>query len=99
QIGPVFGLGEMSLGWLSVPFTVFATIGIINAVNMIDGADGLAGLLGLAALAMLAFAAMYAGNAVLAGRLSVLCGALAGFLIWNMRLPWRPRAKVFLGNA
>ena len=99
QIGPVFGLGEMSLGWLSVPFTVFATIGIINAMNMIDGADGLAGLLGLAALGMLAFAAMYAGNEVLAGRLSVLCGALAGFLAWNMRLPWRPRAKVFLGNA
>ncbi len=99
QIGPVFGLGAMSLGWLSVPFTVFATIGLINAMNMIDGADGLAGLLGLAALAMLAAAALYAGNAGLASRLSVLCGALAAFLAWNVRLPWRPRAKVFLGNA
>lgn len=99
QIGPVFGLGEMSLGWLAVPFTVLATIGIINAMNMIDGADGLAGLLGLAALAMLAVAAMYAGNELLAGRLSVLCGALGGFLVWNMRLPWRPRAKVVLGTA
>jgi UDP-GlcNAc:undecaprenyl-phosphate GlcNAc-1-phosphate transferase len=89
----------MSLGWLSVPFTVFATVGIINAMNMIDGADGLAGLLGLAALAMLAAASVYAGNVVLAERLSVLCGALAGFLAWNIRLPWRPRAKVFLGNA
>jgi UDP-GlcNAc:undecaprenyl-phosphate GlcNAc-1-phosphate transferase len=99
QIGPVFGLGDMSLGWLSVPFTVFATIGLINAVNMIDGADGLAGLLGLTALALFAGAAVYAGNLVLAGRLSVLCGALAAFLAWNVRLPWRPRAKVFLGNA
>jgi len=99
QLGPVFGLGEMSLGWLSVPFTVFATVGIINAMNMIDGADGLAGLLGLAALAMLAAASIYAGNLLLAERLSVLCGALAGFLAWNIRLPWRPRAKVFLGNA
>ena len=99
QIGPVFGLGEMSLGWLSVPFTVFATVGIINAVNMIDGADGLAGLLGLAALVMLAAASVYAGNMQLAERLSVLCAALAGFLVWNIRLPWRPRAKVFLGNA
>ena len=99
QIGPVFGLGEMSLGLLSVPFTVFATIGIVNAVNMIDGADGLAGLLGLAALGMLCAASIYAGNEVLAQRLSVLCGALAGFLVWNVRLPWRKRAKVFLGNA
>ncbi|MEF9978818.1 MAG: MraY family glycosyltransferase [Thermomonas sp.] len=99
QIGPVFGLGEMSLGGLSVPFTVFATIGIINAMNMIDGADGLAGLLGLAALSMLAAASIYAGNTLLAERTSVLCGALAGFLAWNIRLPWRARAKVFLGNA
>ncbi|WP_374248640.1 MraY family glycosyltransferase [Thermomonas sp.] len=99
QIGPVFGRGALSLGWLSVPFTVFATIGIINAVNMIDGADGLCGLLCLAALLMLAAAAMYSGNDVIAGRLSILCGAMAGFLAWNMRLPWRPRAKVFLGNA
>ena len=99
QIGPVFGLSELSLGWLSVPFTVFATIGIVNAMNMIDGADGLAGLLGLAALVMLCAASIYAGNELLAMRLSVLCGALLGFLIWNIRLPWRPRAKVFLGNA
>ncbi|MBL0227582.1 MraY family glycosyltransferase [Thermomonas sp.] len=93
QLGPAFGLGELSLGWLAVPFTVFATVGLINAMNMIDGADGLAGSLGLAALAMLAAAALYAGNAGLASRLSVLCGALAAFLAWNVRLPWRPRAK------
>lgn len=99
QLGPVFGLDELALGWLSVPFTLFATVGIINAVNMIDGADGLAGLLGLAALAMLAAASLYAGNVVLAERLSVVCGAMAGFLAWNLRLPWRPRARVFLGNA
>lgn len=99
QLGPLFGLGETSLGALSVPFTVFATVGLINAMNLIDGADGLAGSLGLAALVMLAAAALYAGNALLATRLSVLCGALAAFLAWNVRLPWRPRAKVFLGNA
>ncbi len=98
-LGPVFGMSPTALGWLSVPFTVFATLGVINAMNMIDGVDGLCGLLGLAALAMLTAAAIYSGNALLAERLSVLVGALAGFLLWNMRLPWRPRAKVFLGNA
>jgi UDP-GlcNAc:undecaprenyl-phosphate GlcNAc-1-phosphate transferase len=98
-IGPVFGMSPTDLGWLSVPFTVFATVGVINAMNMIDGADGLCGLLGLAALGMLTAAAVYSGNVLLAERLSVLVGALAGFLLWNIRLPWRPRAKVFLGNA
>lgn len=99
QLGPLFGLGQTSLGFLSVPFTVFATVGIINAMNMIDGADGLAGMLGLAALAMLCAASVYAGNLVLAERVAVLCGALAGFLLWNLRFPWRPRARVFMGNA
>lgn len=99
QLGPLFGLGQTSLGFLSVPFTVFAMVGIINAMNMIDGADGLAGMLGLAALAMLCAASVYAGNLMLAERVAVLCGALAGFLVWNLRFPWRPRARVFMGNA
>lgn len=99
QLGPLFGLPSLTLGFLSVPFTVFATVGLINAMNMIDGADGLAGLLGLAALVMLAAAAVYAGNLGLAQRVAVLCGALAGFLLWNLRFPWRPRARIFMGNA
>ncbi|MGV8943954.1 MraY family glycosyltransferase [Thermomonas sp.] len=99
QLGPLFGVGNGTLGVLSVPFTVFATVGLINAVNMIDGADGLAGLLSLAALLMLAAAAVYAGNVQLASRVLMLAGALSGFLVWNVRLPWRPRAHAFLGNA
>lgn len=99
QLGPVFGLGEMSLGWMAVPFTVFATVGLINAINMIDGADGLAGLLVAAALAMLLAAALYSGNAGLGERLVVLLGAVVGFLAFNMRLPWQPRARLFMGNA
>ena len=99
QLGPLFGFGNATLGMLSVPFTVFATVGLINAVNMIDGADGMAGLLGLAALLMLSAAAVYAGNVVLASRVLMLAGALGGFLVWNVRLPWRPRAHAFLGNA
>lgn len=99
QLGPLFGLGDASLGVLSVPFTVFATVGLVNAMNMIDGADGLAGSLGLAAMLMLAAASVYAGNTVLASRVLMLAGALGGFLVWNVRLPWRLRAHAFLGNA
>lgn len=99
QVGPALGLGHLGLGVLSVPLTVFATVGLINALNLIDGVDGLAGLLGLAAIIMLGAAALYAGNSVLAARLSVLAGALAGFLLWNARFPWQPRAKVFMGDA
>ena len=28
-----------------------------------------------------------------------MTAALLGFLVWNFRLPWQPRARVFLGNG
>jgi UDP-GlcNAc:undecaprenyl-phosphate GlcNAc-1-phosphate transferase len=99
QIGPVFGLGPLQLGELSVPFTVFATVGLINAMNMIDGIDGLAGSLAFATLSMLAAAAVYAGNFVLVQGLITVLGAIAAFLIFNARSPWRRRASIFMGNA
>lgn len=99
RIGLVFGIGSTGLGALSVPFTVFATVGIINALNMIDGVDGLAGAISLAGLSMLAAAASYSGNLELAERLVIFIGAVLGFLLMNMRFPWQPRARVFMGNA
>lgn len=99
QIGPLFGFGQMELGILSVPFTVFATVGLINAVNMVDGMDGLAGSLVLSALGMMFAAAWYSGNVSLGTQLTVLAGAVAAFLLWNLRLPWRRRARAFMGNA
>ena len=99
QLGPVFGLGDTSLGIISLPFTVFATVGLINAINMIDGADGLAGSLVLTALVMLVAASLYAGNGVMADRVLIMVGAVAAFLWFNLRFPWQPRAKLFMGNA
>ncbi|KLJ00738.1 MraY family glycosyltransferase [Luteimonas sp. FCS-9] len=99
QLGPVIGLSSMSLGALSVPFTVFATLGLINAINMVDGVDGLAGSLVWCALLMLAGAALYAGNDLIADRMMILMGAVAAFLVFNLRLPWRQRASLFMGNA
>jgi UDP-GlcNAc:undecaprenyl-phosphate GlcNAc-1-phosphate transferase len=99
NIGPVFGLGPLALGYLSIPFTVAATVGLINALNMADGIDGLAGSLCLCALVMLVAACAYAGNADLANGLTVISGAVAAFLAFNLRLPWRKRARVFLGNS
>lgn len=99
QIGPVFGLQPMSLGVLSVPFTVFATVGLINALNMSDGVDGLAGTLSLAALLMLAAAAHYAGNERLVHGLVMISAAVTAFLVFNLRRPGQRRAKVFMGNA
>lgn len=99
HLGPVFGLGDTSLGLLSVPFTVFATVGLINAINMVDGSDGVAGSLVLIALVMLGAASVYSGNGAMAQWVLILIGAVTAFLAFNLRFPWRPRAKVFMGNA
>jgi UDP-GlcNAc:undecaprenyl-phosphate/decaprenyl-phosphate GlcNAc-1-phosphate transferase len=99
QLGDAFGLGHVDLGALSVPFTVFATVGLINAINMVDGSDGLAGTLVLTALALITAAALYSGNLVIANAALVLVGVVAAFLWFNVRFPWRERAKIFMGNA
>jgi UDP-GlcNAc:undecaprenyl-phosphate/decaprenyl-phosphate GlcNAc-1-phosphate transferase len=99
QLGNAFGFGHVTLGALSVPFTVFATVGLINAINMIDGSDGLAGTLVLTALALITAAALYSGNLVIANRALLLVGVVAAFLWFNAHFPWRERAQVFMGNA
>lgn len=99
MIGPLFGAERHELGALSVPFTVLATVGLMNALNMVDGVDGLAGSLTAATLIMLAAAAVYSGNERLAHGLVLLLGALAAFLAFNMRTPWKPKAVIFMGNA
>jgi len=99
NLGSIFGDSPVSLDMWSIPFTVFATVGVINALNMIDGMDGFAGSLGLTALIMLGAAALYSGNTRLAIDIAILCGAVLAFLYFNLRLPWRRRAKAFLGNG
>jgi UDP-GlcNAc:undecaprenyl-phosphate GlcNAc-1-phosphate transferase len=82
-----------------MPFTVLATTGLINALNMIDGIDGLAGSLTMATLAMLGCAGLYAGNPEVATLAIMMMGAVGAFLAFNMRNPWNPTARTFLGNA
>ena len=95
----VFGFAGANIGLLSIPFTVFVVVGIINALNMADGVDGLAGSLALVSLFLFTCFALYAGDVYLAERLLAISAAVLGFLLWNKRSPWLPRAKVFLGNG
>ena len=98
-VGALLGMGSLHLGVLSVPFTIFATVGLINAINMVDGVDGLAGGVSVCTLLMFAAASAYAGNAALLAVLVIAVGALCGFLVFNLRLPWQRQARVFLGNS
>lgn len=98
-VGNLMGFGPIGLWVFALPMTVFAIVGVINAVNMSDGLDGLAGSQSLVAALAYAFAAHVSGLAPQAQLFLALAGGLAAFLAFNMRLPWRPRARVFLGDA
>ncbi|MBL0141456.1 MAG: undecaprenyl/decaprenyl-phosphate alpha-N-acetylglucosaminyl 1-phosphate transferase [Betaproteobacteria bacterium] len=99
SVGDLLGWRPIGLSVLSIPTTVFAVVGVINAVNMIDGMDGLAGSTSLVSFAWYGVAATLSGDTGLAGLAWILCGGLTGFLLFNVRAPWQPQARVFLGDA
>jgi len=88
--------GEVIKGpiWISIPLTLFYILGAINAFNMQDGIDGLAG--GLAFISFLGFGilSMKYDQSPLMILAFVICGLLAGFLIYNF-CP----ATIFLGDG
>lgn len=98
-LGDLFGAGAVELGPWAVPFSVFAIVGVMNALNMIDGLDGLAGGIALIAVAWLAGAAVLVGSVGQVDVLLLWAGALAGFLLFNLRYPFKQRASVFMGDA
>ncbi|MBI1326059.1 MAG: undecaprenyl/decaprenyl-phosphate alpha-N-acetylglucosaminyl 1-phosphate transferase [Alphaproteobacteria bacterium] len=97
-LGNLFGLGEFSLGWFAIPFTVACIVYLINALNMMDGMDGLAGGLSLIICFWLLYASIQGGQGA-PYPLVLLAGCLCGFLWHNARHPKNARAKLFLGDA
>lgn len=87
---------NLELGWLGIPLTVVAVIGLLNAFNMMDGIDGLAGSLTLVSIAAIA---LFAGTSSLRGSLvlvALLASAALPYLAANLGFMGR---KIFLGDA
>lgn len=100
ELGTLEPFGStLELGAVAIPFTVFATIAVINAVNMSDGLDGLAGSLTLVPLIGFLVATYAFGNGEHAELLSLLTASVVGFLMFNMTVPGKRRALIFLGDA
>lgn len=99
QLGDLVGFGPVALRGWSIPFTVVCVLGIINAINMADGIDGLAGGLAMVGVIFLGVAGVLTGQETQARLLFVMAAAIGGFLIFNLRLPWQLRAKVFMGDS
>lgn len=98
-VGDLIGWRPIGLSIFAIPLTIFAIVGVVNAMNMVDGLDGLGGSLALVAFAWYALVAAGSGLDVQFKTALIFCGAIAGFLLFNLRFPWQPRARVFLGDA
>lgn len=101
DLGALFGPAiTLQLGAWAVPFTLFCVVGLINAVNMFDGVDGLAAGTVATALGWLSFVGLSWGGTVDWPLLcATLLAAVCGFLVFNMRNPWRRAAASFLGDS
>jgi UDP-GlcNAc:undecaprenyl-phosphate GlcNAc-1-phosphate transferase len=97
SLGMVHG-HELTLGWLGIPFTVVAVIGLLNAFNLIDGIDGLAGCLALVAAGGIELLGRHTGSNLQFAAVAVIAAALVPYLAANLGLFGRA-GKVFLGDA
>ncbi len=87
-------VGDIAVGWLAPPATLFWLLFATNAMNFIDGLNGLAGGVALIAAGFLAgIAATHDGWFAYAASL-LLAAGIAGFLPFNF-----PRARIFMGDV
>jgi UDP-GlcNAc:undecaprenyl-phosphate GlcNAc-1-phosphate transferase len=93
------GGGSVALGVFAVPFTVFAIVGLINAVNMSDGLDGLAGSLSLVPILGFIVATVFLGEGKDLVILWCFAASISAFLLFNVTVPGRRKAMIFLGDS
>jgi UDP-GlcNAc:undecaprenyl-phosphate GlcNAc-1-phosphate transferase len=93
DVGIFFG-SHITLGWLALPFTVFAIVGFTNALNLIDGLDGLAATVSIVILGSF-FTVGYQNDDLFIMMVSMaFISTLLAFLFFN----WNP-ASIFMGDS
>jgi UDP-GlcNAc:undecaprenyl-phosphate GlcNAc-1-phosphate transferase len=99
-VGAPFGFGTVIfVPWAALTLTILLVVGAVNALNMVDGIDGLAGSMGLVALLAVAGVCLYGANTTILGVAVVLGAAVAGFLLFNLPLPFNTNLRIFMGDA
>ncbi|MCH9744209.1 MAG: undecaprenyl/decaprenyl-phosphate alpha-N-acetylglucosaminyl 1-phosphate transferase [Gammaproteobacteria bacterium] len=99
DLGSLFFMGPINLGWWSYPTTILAVVVLINAMNMIDGQDGLSGGVALGQVALLMYLAVCVQHYADFRLLMIVAILLTVFLFHNLRTPWRKRASIFMGDS
>ena len=94
SFGNLLGFGDINLGILSMPVTIFCVVGIMNAFNMIDGVNGLCCGCAMISLLLIGFHSGFIYDSMLV----LIIGSMIGFLIFNLRIFGEKRG-VFLGDS
>lgn len=87
------GYGGAGLA-LSFAISLLWIVVVTNAMNFLDNMDGLAAGVGLVAGGLYLAATLIGGQWFVAALAALLCGALLGFLIFNL-----PPARLYLGDG
>lgn len=93
SLGVIFGI-DFDLGWLALPYTIFAVAGLTNAMNLADGLDGLAAGMGIVILSAFAVIGLEHHDPFLIYLSLSFITAMSAFLLFN----WNP-AKIFMGDS
>jgi UDP-GlcNAc:undecaprenyl-phosphate GlcNAc-1-phosphate transferase len=94
SFGNLLGFGDINLGILSLPVTIFCVVGIMNAFNMIDGVNGLCSGCAMISLLLIGFHS----GLIYDSMLVLIIGSMIGFLIFNLTIFGKKRG-VFLGDS
>lgn len=102
EAGAGWLLWSQDLGWsflgsdlLNLLLTCFWVMALVNAFNLMDNMDGAAGTVSAVCCASIAVLAAIGDDLPLVVLMAALCGALLGFLRFNLAKP----ARVFLGDG
>ncbi len=93
SLGQYFG-SHTTLGFLTIPFTIFAVVGFTNAMNLIDGLDGLSGSVSIVILAGFIYIGYIEEDMIILYLASMLMIGISIFLLFNFH-----PAKIFLGDS
>lgn len=99
RLGELLPGVQVLTGVTAVPLTLFAAVGVINAFNLIDGMDGMAGTVAACLLSGFLLLALAIGAHEWVPFIVITLAAVLAFLAFNMRLPGRSRARLFMGDA
>ncbi|MBO5785590.1 MAG: undecaprenyl/decaprenyl-phosphate alpha-N-acetylglucosaminyl 1-phosphate transferase, partial [Bacteroidaceae bacterium] len=91
----LWGIGEIP-GYVAVPLTVFACVGILNAINLIDGVNGLSSGYCITACALFAVAFIWADAKAGASMAIASIGALIPFFCHNV---FGSKSRMFIGDG